>query len=190
MRKLLTGFLLVLSLTLTGCFGGEATSVEEAPDLSTDTFEVFETERYRIFFPRGWKQRTDFTSDVAQSTQVAFISNIKEVFFTPTVTVAAQSVSGTVAAEDFAKSVIEQNEKGLLNYQEVERRSVQISEEAQTILVQFRGKRQPEGNIVEYFQTYYTKGGLGFVITGAHDPNGDAVLADRLIETVASFRLK
>lgn len=183
-------FLIILLLLPIGCFGGggQTTGI---PTLSSETYDLYETSAYLIQYPKGWKLRTDFPANIDAYTQVAFISNIKEVFFTPTVTVAVENISDGVLTKDFAQKIIDQNGKSLLNYNLIDKNEVVIDEAGNiTYLIEFQGKNNPEDNLIDYLQTYFVADGKGFVVTGARDPNGDPILAERLLDTVRSFRLR
>ncbi|PIZ73373.1 hypothetical protein COY06_05425 [Candidatus Peregrinibacteria bacterium CG_4_10_14_0_2_um_filter_41_8] len=188
MRKFLIIGLFLTSLFTFGCSGG-STQVTQT-DLPASSYDTYAISNYQIQYPIGWKVKRDFTSNIEKSTDVAFISNVKEIFFTSTATVAVQQISDGVLVKDFAQGIIDQNEKTLLNYEVIDRQELAIGETDSTFLIQFRGKLRPEDNLIEYFQTYRTKGNTGYVVTGAHDPNGDPVLATRLLEAVSSFRIR
>lgn len=181
--------LIALSLLVFGCTGGESITAPN-DEIDTNLFDVYQTNDFAIGYPKGWKLKDDFTSDLTQATEVAFVSHVKEFFFTPTVSVSMREVTSGVKTLDFAKVVMAQNEKSLLNFNLVDSADFALPNIDASVLNTFQGKVQPEGDLVEYFQTYAISGTKAFIITGAHDPNGDPLLAERLIETLQNFRVR
>jgi hypothetical protein len=181
--------LIAVCLLVIGCTGGESITASN-DEIDTNLFDVYQTNDFAIGYPKGWKLKDDFTSDLTQATEVAFISHVKEFFFTPTVSVSMREVTAGVKTLDFAKVVMAQNEKSLLNFNLVESVDFALPNVDASVLHTFQGKVQAEGDLVEYFQTYAIFGSKAFIITGAHDPNGDPLLAERLLETLQNFRVR
>ncbi len=184
-RLILSLFTLLL---LVGCTGGD--SVITNDEIDTNLFDVYQSDGFSIGYPKGWKVRDDFTSDLTKATSVAFISHVKEFFFTPTVTVSFREVSNGVKVEDFIKATMDQNAKALLDFNLVEQENLVLPNAQPTKLNRFQGKLNAEDSLVEYFQTYVIFGSNAYIITGAHDPNGDPLLADSLVETLQNFRVR
>ena len=176
-------------IALAGCFGFGGNDEVVVQDLPVDQYALHESGAYRINYPIGWQVRTDFSGDIERATEVAFVSNVKEVFFTPVVTVASQPVGSEVTSRDFALNIIEQNKQILVAYNELERTEV-ATVDGEGVLVRFTGKTEAADSPVEYLQTYHVSADRGYVITGAHDPNGDPLLFERLVDSVRSFVLR
>lgn len=166
---------------------GEVVLVDTVVELPAGQFEAYETADYRIYYPVGWKVKREFTSDIASTTDVAFTSDVKELFFTPVATVSRVGLGVNISALDFGLQMLEANEDSLLNYEIVDRREI-IANGVPVILITYTGKQSPESELIEFTQAFFVKEGFGFSVTGARDIAGDPLLAERLFKVVSSFR--
>lgn len=187
--KLVSGLILLL-LVLSGCGGltSEPTVPTDTPiELPAQQFEAYETGDYRIFYPIGWKLQREFTSDIASTTDVSFTSNVKELFYTPTIIVSRTDLGKQISSADFGVQMIQANEQQLLNYNQIVRQEIIVGGEPATLVI-YEAKENPEDELIEFTQAYFVKNNLGFVVTGSRDIAGDDILAERIFDTVSSFR--
>ena len=111
-KLLLIGFSL---LALSGCFGGDGEDPGQVL-LPSENFAAHNAEAFFIQYPREWKQKS------ADGLEASFISNFKDAFFTPVITVEKVSVGEGVTSKAFAEDMISKNESDLALFEEIERK--------------------------------------------------------------------
>ncbi len=122
-RILTVASLLLLSLTLTGCFNSGTT-----PTPTTTTNEktrIINDAKYdfTLVIPREWDviESKDFTSDVPSETVIVFRNNIKNEDFTANVNIVKNILQTPRETLDYAKQVLNRQTSGLYNYKESKR---------------------------------------------------------------------
>jgi len=178
-------------LGITGCFSGDDAPIDES--LSSENFSTYSDDAFIIQYPKNWKIKdTELDSDVKDTIEVAFISNFKDPFFTPVITVEKIAVAEGKTTAKFGDENISLNEN-LVSFEELERVDLPLVVGESAVLsklIRFQAKQALGDDTLEFIQTYLVKGGLGYVITGAYDANDDDAEASKMIQTLKSFRLK
>jgi len=197
MKKIALGLLITLSLGVTsGCFGGgDDEAAYQGLVLPAGAYAFFESSDFLIQHPREWevKSNEQVSSEFRDSIVSVFLSNFKDPFFTPVITIEKIKVTEDEANASFADDMIRQNEASLIEYEEVERItfSSAIGDESVTAtLVRFTGKRRLQDNELEFLQAYFADSGVGYIVTGAYDPNDDNNESDKIVNSLQTFRLK
>ena len=190
MKQILTTiFVGIFLASLIGCGGNSAPDLTQS--LPVANFVMFNGADFSIQHPKDWKIKKDeqLDSELRKTIQVALISNFKDPFFTPVITVEKIGVAEGTTSLKFAEGMVSKNESGLVGYEEVERKDIVLSG-AQTLFVRFRGKEKLQDNVLEFLQVYLVKGTSGFIVTGAYDPFDDDSEVVKIAQSLESFLLK
>lgn len=195
MKKILALILTIFTaLALSGCFGGtDAENVGLV--LPTENYSYFETSEFSIQYPLGWTTLTksQISEQFKDNIEVAFTSNFKDPFFTPTITVEKVALDTALSVTAFADAMIKQNQGMLINFTEIERQSVSTLVTGQTVLatlIRFSGKEKLQDDTLEYLQIYLNNGTTGFIATAAYDPNDENNQADKVVDALRTLKLK
>jgi hypothetical protein len=195
-KKLFAGLLITLSLVLVGCGSGNTEEVSTvALVLPAETYKIYDADNFTLQYPRDWetKNKSQVASQYKDSVQAVFISNFKDQFFTPVITVELVAVEEGVGNPGFADEMIARNEAVLIDYEELERLTIPTvigSDVVNTYLVRFQGKEKLQDDTLEFLQTYLAFGSAGFVATAAYDPTSDLNEAEKLVNSLQTFKLK
>jgi len=186
-----------LVFALAGCGGG--TTVTDQSQVSLvlpgENFESFETEFFFMQYPRDWeiKDNSQVVSQFKDTVQAVFVSNFKDPFFTPVISVEAIKNVDGLGNPEFAEAFIKQNENSLISYREIERKSVPLNVGdlgVNSYLIRFQGKEKLSDDILEYLQVYLVKNEWGYVVTAAFDPNSEGFEVDKMVQALQTVRLK
>lgn len=192
--KFLKALLISISIVaLSGCGGGNDEQVDST--LPAGTFGAYNADEFVVNYPVNWtiKKGNQLDDRIKDNISVAFISNFKDPFFTPVVTIEKIAVSEGTTTSSFADNIISMNESNLVNYSEIERSDIQTSVGTNVVLtklVRFQAKEQLQDDTLEFLQTYLSDGEFGYVVTGAYDPNDEDSEASKMVQSLQSFKLK
>ena len=194
-RRILIGLLVSLSLVLSGCGGKNNNEAFSGLILPSENYTFFETSDFIFQYPRDWdvKSRSQVDAQFSDTVRAVFTSNFKDPFFTPVLTVEGIAVTEGVGNPAFADQMIRKNEAVLIDYTEIERLTVPslVGDSAVTTsLIRFSGKEKLQNDTLEFVQVYLAKGSVGFVVSGAYDPGSDTNEAEKIINSLQTFRLK
>jgi hypothetical protein len=193
LKKFVLAVMFTSVLILTGC-SGSSESDQVGLVLPEENYKFYKSTDLQMQYPMNWKVMTkaEIGTKFKESFEVAFVSNFKDPFFTPTVTVEKVLLESELTSEAFADSVINQNKESLVNYAEIERQTVSTlvgNEPTLTTLVRFSGKEKIQDDLVEYVQIFLTKGEIGFVGTAAFDPTDENSEFDKMVDTLRTIKL-
>lgn len=186
----------LLSLSLIAAFLFTACSTEsDNPENTDPTKQVYQTTTFHISAPQDWEalDQNNFTSNVPNSTVVAFRETTRNEIFTPNVNVTENSLDQSVTSLDLAKSTIQNNSQNLLSYTLTSEEPYSFAdgdEIIQTTWIEFQGKQKSDSPIISFKQLFVVKDGLGYTITGAYLPNEDESVVKQIEEMLNSFTLK
>lgn len=194
-RKLIAGLLIGLSLILSGCGGQNNDESFQGLILPSENYTFYETDSFIFQYPRDWEVKNADQVDTlfSDTIKAVFTSNLRDQFFTPTITVERIPVEEVAGSSTFADQMIRRNEAVLIDYEETERLTVptRVGDTAvTTTLVRFEAKEKLQDNITEFIQLYLYKGEMGYIITGAYDPTSDLSESDKIVNSLQTFRLK
>jgi hypothetical protein len=185
---------LFLTLTLSGCF-----STEEPVDLGlvlpTENYSFYKGEGFEIQYPIDWVllEKKDINAKFKENLEVAFMSNFKDLFFTPVITVEKTKSQANSDNQVFAESVINKNAATLIDYNVIEKQTVSTSVNgapALATLVVFEGKEKLQDDKLEYIQIYLSKAEVGYIATGAYDPTDNKIEPEKIVDSLRTFKLK
>jgi len=196
-RRFFLGLLMaVLGVTLIGC--GDSVVVEKAQIglvLPAENYESFETEFFFMQYPRDWevKNHSQVASQFKETVQAVMVSNFKDPFFTPVITVEAIKNVDNLGNPEFAEAFIKKNESELISYEEIERKSIPLnvgSEAVNSYLVKFKGKEKLQDDVLEFLQVYLAGEEWGYVVTAAFDPNSEGLEIEKMVQALQTVRMK
>lgn len=176
-------FSFTLLLNLTGCFGGEET-------VTTNT-KVFTDPHFTINYPENWvvKTRQNFSSDIPQETIVTFSASEPRDGYRTTISVINDIVPPGTTSLDYAKANINNAIQGVLEFEKIEERDLEISKKKTKLLI-FKGKSDLNATTLKYIQTYIVQAERGYTITASDlldiEDNDFKILED----LVTSFQFK
>jgi hypothetical protein len=194
-KKIVLSGVLASTLLLSGCLGGEAETESVGLVLPEANYAFYSSPEIQIQYPINWKvsSKEEISSKYKESIEVAFTSNFKDPFFTPTLTIEKIKAPNFKSSEEFADDVIKRNANSIVQYAQIEKQTVSTSIGSApeiTTLVRFGGKQKLQDDPLEYIQLFLLEGETGYIATAAYDPTDDNNEADKLIEAIRTFRLK
>ncbi len=185
MKKLINlGICFALIFGLTGCFG----SGDQATTTQT---EVFNDPHFTINYSADWivKTRQNFGPEIPKETIVTFSTPEPKDGYRSTISIINDVVPPETSSLDYAKANISNAVKGVLAFEKIEERDLEISGE-KTKLIIFKGKSNLNAKTLKYIQTYLVTGELGYTITASDlldiEENDFKILQD----LVTSFSLR
>lgn len=187
--------LTVFTIFLTGCGGSGGSSSESIGlTLPEANYTTFNTTDFRIQYPIDWQvlSQQDISSRFRQRLEVAFMSNFKDLFFTPVITVERVSLSEAMNSMEFADQNIAQNSSTLIDYILIDRQPVTLERRGSPILteiVKFRGKQRIQDDVLEFIQIYAVRDSSGFIVTGAYDPASNRTDEDKIVNSLKTLKL-
>lgn len=182
-KKLLIPLLLIGTLTLSGCFGGdEEGNTEPKPESPAG---IYKTVEFQINKPDSWEifQKKDFTSDVPPNTQVVMRSKQKNEIFIANVSVIKNFLPEGLSQKDYAKKIMESHRLALQNFEELDRTE---NEEGVTTL--FQGKRAAEEPLLKFVQKIAIKNKTAFISTASFILNEDEQVTKEAQEIAESLK--
>ena len=174
---------LSLLIGLAGC-GNET-------EIVTGATKEFQDPHFVINYPDNWiiKTRQDFSPEIPKETVVTFSKPEPRDGYRTTISVINDIVPPATTSLDYAKANINNAVKGVLSFEKIEERDVEISGE-KTKLIIFKGKSNLNAKTLKYIQTYLVTGELGYTITASDlldiEENDFKILQD----LVTSFKLR
>jgi len=178
-------------LALSGCGSSTAPKTPTANEQS----RIIDNPEYTMTIPREWDviESKDFTSDVPQETQLVVRNNVKNETFTANVNIIRRNLQTTQETLDFAKSVINRQQTGLLNYKEDKRDVSKMtigSKQVDSYVVTFEGKKDAQSDQLKFVQTYAVKGTFGYIVSGSYSLQETSDNMNTVETIVKSFSLK
>lgn len=197
MKKALSLIIItVLSFSLMGCSSG-STDTEDSIGLvlPESNYKIYASPELQIQYPINWNvlSKSDVNSKFKENIEVAFISNFKDLFFTPVITIEKVKVAASTSSESLADSIVARNSNSLIDYALLERQNVSTLVGGQTVLtsiVKFKGKEKLSDDTLEYLQMFLVAGETGYIATGAYDPTDNKAEVEKMIDSLRTFRLK
>jgi len=174
----------VLMLNLSACFGDDQETVNEKTKIFTDA-------NFTIDYPTSWivKTRQDFGAEIPQETVVTFSKSEPRDGYRTTISVVNDVVPPQTSSLDYAKANINNAVSGIINFEKIEERDLEIEKDATKLLI-FTGKSDLNAKTLKYVQMYLVKGELGYTITASDlldiEENDFTILQD----LVTSFRIR
>jgi hypothetical protein len=194
-KKIVLSGVLASTLLLSGCLGGEAETESVGLVLPEANYAFYSSPEIQIQYPINWKvsSKEEISSKYKESIEVAFTSNFKDPFFTPTLSIEKVKAASFKSSEEFADDIMKRNANSLVQYSQIEKQTVSTSIGSApeiTTLVRFSGKQKLQDDPLEYIQMFLLEAETGYIATAAYDPTDDNNEADKLIEAIRTFRLK
>ncbi len=180
--KLFFSFAIIFSLS--GCFGNSDNS-------NSEKNLTFNDPHFTINYPENWivKTRQNFGEEIPKETVATFSRPEPREGYRTTISIINDIVPPQTSSLDYAKANINNAVQGILEFEKIEERNLEISGE-ETKLMVFKGKSELNAKTLQYVQTYLVKGELGYTITASDlldiEENDFTILQD----LVKSFTLK
>lgn len=189
-KRFSIGVLLVLTLSLSGCFGSSA--VSSGPATGYHTYGI---DDISLNIPDEWEVITasEFTSGVPPQTVIAFRSNIKNPIFTPNVTIARTPVNETTLTLDYAKSLKHRIETSLVSYVDSGSEAVAVlagGAPVDTLMIKSQGAERPQGDIKYFVHIPVIRNGFAYTIVGTSLANADDAEKEKIEIIAKSFSVK
>jgi len=186
---------LIFSISACGGDGVITEGTQVGLILPAESYKTFETEHFAMQYPRDWdvKNNAQVANQFKETVQAVLISNFKDPFFTPVITIEALKNAEGLGNPEFAEAFIKKNESGLISYVEIERKSIPLNVGDAAInsyLIRFKGKEKLSDDVLEFLQVYLAGGEWGYVITGAFDPNSEGLEIDKMVQALQTVRMK
>lgn len=191
-----SGLIFVSLLLISGCSTTTTNSPEEVGlVLSEENFAFYDADDFRIQYPVNWKvmRKDQLNAKYAQSAEVAFVSNFKDMFFTPVIVVEKIAIPEQKSVEDFAEESLATTKASLVSFEELERQTVSTSISnvvTTTKLLRFTAKEKLQDDTLEYLQTYLVKNANGYVVTAVYDPTNENSETTKIVDSLRTFKLK
>lgn len=190
--KTTTVIMLLSSLLMTAC--GTSSNDTGIEALGSDK-TLYKSSGFEIAVPNDWEiiESASFTSNIPESTVVAFRNNIKSEIFTANMNIAVSILEEEISSEDFAKNAISNLKTKLSAFSEIkqERKNVKFGTEYESgYLFNFEGKGKSSDPIINFTQLYIVHKNVGHTITMSHIQNEDENIVKVLEEMLNSFSLK
>ncbi|MEK7673047.1 MAG: hypothetical protein AAB373_04130 [Patescibacteria group bacterium] len=196
MKKTLFCLITALSLTITGCWGGDDEVSPGSTEQETPGKVTYTNDDFSMQIPTDWEviASDSFTSTVPAQTVVGFRNNIKNDVFTANVNIAKADISEQAGldSQNYAKSVVAKAKKSLVNYQQISLEDYKISVNdtaVETFIAEFEGKKRASDPVVHFKQIYVVNGSTGYIITGAYLPTDNEDVAVNIEAMLKSFAL-
>lgn len=197
MKKSFAFLGLVCVLVLSGCFSSNtATDPDEVGlILPAENYEFYDTSEFRIQYPINWKvlPKGQITEKYAATAEVAFVSNFKDMFFTPVIVVEKIALPEVKNIEDFAEESLAFSRSSLTAFEELERQTISTAVANQPVttrLVRFTAKEKLQDDTLEYLQTYLVNGANGYIVTAAYDPTSNNTESEKIVDAIRTFKVK
>lgn len=184
-------------LVLGGCFNfsGSNTTTKVTTD---ERLKVIDSTGYdfNITIPREWDviEKKDFTKDVAPETVIVFRNNIKNEDWTSTVIITQANFQVARDTLEAAKYVLNREKTSLYDYKEIrtqELRKIQIAnKQVDTYVNYFQGKEKADSTLIQFFQTYASRGNVAYIVTGTVSTSENENNRKAVEDIVKSFTLK
>jgi hypothetical protein len=181
-------------LILAGCSGSSSAPETIGLTLPAANYSNYATADFRIQYPIDWEvlSQQEISSKFRQRLEVAFLSNFKDLFFTPVITVEKVALTENINSMEFADQNISKNASTLIDYILVDRQPVTLERKGSPVLteiVKFRGKERIQNDILEYIQIFAVKDQSGFIVTGAYDPTANRTEEDKIVNSLKTLKL-
>lgn len=180
---------------LAGC-GGSGSSQADTIGLTLPAanYTTFTASEFRIQYPIDWEvlSQQEISSRFRQRLEVAFLSNFRDLFFTPVITVEKVELTESMNSMQFADQNIARNASTLIDYVLVDRQPVTLERQGAPVLteiVKFRGKQRIQDDVLEFIQIYAVQGADGLIVTGAYDPTSDRTQEDKIVNSLKTLKL-
>lgn len=189
----------LMAVMLTGCGSNEEGAVSvNYNTLDVASYDLYDGEEFRLQYPVGWdvKEKEEVVREYNSSAEIAIVSGVADAFFTPNMLVEKVVLpDGVNGLSKVYEGIESENKKSLLLYSEVDRSEFTtiVNGVAQNgLLVQFKGKRKLETDIITYLQAVLVDNasGVAYVATVAFDELDSNVDAAVLVESLKTFAVK
>jgi len=150
--------IVVVLTSLSGCLGfGED---ETASGFSLKKFSTFQVE-----VPKDWRNidKKEFSSIVPEETVAVFASSARDGFI-KNLNILKENINTEASSNSYAKANILIGGKSLIDYAKIEEEHINIGGE-DTVLHVFRARNSSTDKLLNFIQTYLTRGKIGYTIT-------------------------
>ncbi|PJC36911.1 hypothetical protein CO046_03025 [Candidatus Peregrinibacteria bacterium CG_4_9_14_0_2_um_filter_53_11] len=172
LRKGSTILLLVLSLS--GCFGGGDSAETPAPD----GYTFFENEEFQIALPTEWEILDPgmLSSSVEPTTVLVARSNLRDPIFTANIVILKNPLDPSpegqaqISARDYAGALRSKLKDTLSNYRELTAEEVTVpvgDTQVPTLFTQVEGRPASETDIKNYTHLSVVVGDYAYIVVGA-----------------------
>jgi hypothetical protein len=192
MKKLIVGLMAVV--VLSGCSGEENVSVVYN-ELPIESYDLYDGESFRMQYPKGWKvvDGDKVAERYKSSAKLVLIDDDEDAFFTPNMVVEGFAVEAESSLGKVYESVWDGNRDDLLLIEEIGRENFTTIANGSVVnglLVEFKGKRKLEGDVLVYLQSLVVSGSEAWLVTGAFDELDGSVEAAEMIESLKTLAIK
>lgn len=149
----------LVSLQLTGCFGGD--DDEQEAGIVRQEFQNFSLD-----IPGDWRKilREDFANTIPEETVSLFLKKIQGVDFIQNANVVKESINTDATSLEYAKANLLLGSRALIDYRPISTEEAVINNVA-TVMHQFRARNATTEPLRHYTQGYFTRDKIGYTIT-------------------------
>lgn len=192
MKKIIFCSLVLSSILLSGCFGGEENNGERK---TLEGFRWFETSDVAIQIPNEWIVLTSakLPQGLPKNTLAAFRSNIPGKKFTANISVTQNNIPQAVATMDYAAAMKEGTLKHLISSKEIRTDDVYVSisgERTATVFILAEGRERADADLKNFMQMVAVDGKTGYVVTGAYAADEAEETVEKMEKAVKSFLVR
>lgn len=192
MKKLLcvVGTMIVLA----GCSGGGEVVVDYN-ELPIESYELYDGDSFRMQYPKGWKavDGQAVAERYKSTAKLVLIDEQRDAFFTPNMVVEGFSVENGAGLDKVYDSVWKGNNQDLLLIEEIGREkftTIANGSVTSGLLVEFKGKRKLDGDVLIYLQSLVVSGSEAWLVTAAFDELDSAATGVEIIDGLKTLAIK
>lgn len=191
------GLILVSIVFLNGCFNfGSGNSTAKVT--TDERTKIIDNSSYdfTITIPREWDmiEKKDFTKDVPPETVLVFRNNIKNEDWTAAVVITKANFQIARDSLEVAKYVLNREKTSLYEFKEVRDRELRRiktgNQQTDTYVSYFQGKEKADSTLIQYIQTYASRGNTAYIVTGSISTKENENNRKTVEDIVKSFALK
>lgn len=192
MKKPLAIATLLLSISISGCFGSGDSDIDKAP---SEKFHIYSTGEISLNIPNEWEVLTsnNFTSSVPPNTVLAFRNNVKNPKFTANVAIIKNPIPLPAATTDYAKLLYEKTSRELKSFSLLQQENIQITIDGKptdTLFSYFEGRETAQADLKKFMQISAVKDKTAYVALGAFLADDNSGTANVIATMVRSFAVK
>jgi hypothetical protein len=186
MKKILSLF--ILSILVTGCFGGG-----DYADTGSGAMAGWQRQEFSTFIvqvPPAWQRvdKSKLASSIPKNTVVVYASELEK-GFVKNMNILKEALNTEATPKEYARANVTLAKRSLPDYTELSSEEIDIHGQ-QTLLHTFQARNNVTDNLIHFTQGYFVKDSVGYTVTCVmpHDALQDDIALCR--SAVTSFELK